>query len=131
MLGPANHRLPPIFTHCSRRGADGPEKGFVPSTPKIPDRRGERTFASTTQTGRELLAASVRPAMAQTELLPFSLSTPQRTTCRGALPLADRNMRWMRRNISSPLALPARLERIGTTCVAAARLGESGRGLFI
>ena len=85
------------------------------------ERRGERTLASTRQTGRELLAARVRPARAQTELLPFSSSTPQRTTCRGALPLADRNMRWMRRNISSPPTLLAWLERIGTTSIAAAR----------
>ena len=34
--------------------------------------------------------------MAQTELLLFLPSTPQRTTCRGALPLADKNMRWMK-----------------------------------
>lgn len=113
MFGPANQRLPPTLTHCSRRGADGPEKGFVPSTPKIPDRRGERTFASTTQTGRELLAARVRPALAQMELLPFSPSTPQRTTCRGALPLADKNMRRTRRKISSPPASPARLDKDG------------------
>src|ERR1019366_2859402 len=99
MLGPANQRLLPTFTHCSRRGADGPEKGFVPSTPNIPERRGERTLASTKQTGRELLAARVRPAMAQTELLPFSPSTPKRTTCRGALPLAERNIGWMRGSI--------------------------------
>src|ERR1017187_545188 len=129
MLGPDNQRLPPIFTHWSRRGADGPEKGFFPSMPNIPERRGERTLASTRQTVRELLAARVRPAMAQIELLPFSLSTPQRTTCRGALPSADKNMRWIRRNTSPPLALPAWLERIGTTCVAAARFAASGLGL--
>src|ERR1035441_9255693 len=120
MFGPANQRLPPIFTHCSRRGADGPENGFVPSTPNIFERRGERTLASTRQTGRELLAARVRPALAQTELLPFSPSTPQRTTCRGALPLADKNMRWIRRNISSPPPPLAWLDRMGTTFIAAA-----------
>src|SRR5450631_642612 len=126
MFGPANQRLPPIFTHCSRRGADGPENGFVPATPNILNRRGERTLESTRQTGRELLAARVLPALAQTELLPFSSSTPQRTTCRGALPLPDKNMRWMRRKISSPPASLVWLERIGTTAVDAARSTPAG-----
>src|ERR1035438_3774951 len=131
MLGPANQRLPPIFTHWSRRGADGPEKGFVPSTPKIRERRGERTLASTRHTGRELLAARVLPAMAQTELLPFSPSTPQITTCRGARPLADKNIRWMSRNISSPLAFVVRGERMGTASIPVTRSVAADMGLSV
>src|ERR1035438_7539269 len=131
MFGPANQRLPPILTHCSRRGAAGPEKGFVPSTPNRSESRGERTLASTRQTGRELFAARVRPACAHTELLLFSSSIPQRTTCRGALPFADKNMRWTKRNISSPPKLPAWLERIGTTAIVAAPSDAAGVRLSV
>src|SRR5664280_924681 len=83
--------------------------GIVVSTLKRPESRGERKLASTRQTDRELLAARVRPALAQIELLPFLPSTPQKTTCRRALPLVDRNIRCTRRNISSPPTSPASL----------------------
>jgi hypothetical protein len=69
--------------------------------------------------------------MAQTELLPFSPSTPKRTTCRGALPLADKKMRWMRRNISSRLAFVVWRERMGTTSIPVARSAVADMGLSV